>query len=275
MRLHFLFIFAFLFVCDSALAQGPTSSSVGARAIGLGYAYQGIRGDYWSLYHNPAGISGVEKLSLGAYVVRRFNLNELTSGSAGLVLPFLEGGHSLGVDINTFGFAAYRENKIGLTYATSLLEKVSIGVKLNYASLAISNYGNQSSLYVDIGVNTQISPELSLGFSATNVNRAKLGQDPATEELPTVVTAGLAYQPSDRVLLVVDVQKDVDHPFSVRGGIEYFLNDMIIARVGVSNEPLSWQTGLGLVKGAMQIDFAFGFTDRLGYSPHISLNYAF
>jgi len=274
MRLYFLFVFSFLFVYQSQAANDPPPA-VGARAVGLGHAYQGIRGDYWSLYHNPAGISGVKKISAGAYVVRRFNVKELTSGSAGLVLPFLEGDHTLGLDFTTFGFSAYRENRIGLTYATTLMEKVSIGVKLNYANLAIPTYGSESSLYVDVGVNTQISSQLSLGFTATNVNRAKLGQDPAAEALPTVVTAGLAYQPSDRVMLVADVQKDVDHPLSVRGGIEYYLNDFVIARVGVSNEPVSWQAGLGLVKDAMQIDFAFGYTDRLGYSPHISLSYAF
>lgn len=274
MRLYFLFVLAIIFPGQSQAANDPPPA-VGARAVALGYAYQGIRGDYWSLYHNPAGIAGVEKITAGAYVVRRFNLKELTSGSAGLVLPFLEGEHTLGLDMTTFGFSVYRENRIGLTYATTLLEKVSLGVKLNYASLAIANYGNESSLYVDVGVNTKISSQLSFGFSATNVNRAKLGQDPAAEALPTVVTAGLAYQPSDRVLLVADVQKDVDHPLSVRGGIEYYLNDFVIARIGVSNEPLSWQMGLGLVKDAMQIDFAFGYTDRLGYSPHISLSYAF
>lgn len=274
MRLYFLFVFSILFIWQSQAANDPPPA-VGARAIALGHAYQGIRGDYWSLYHNPAGISGVSTISAGAYVVRRFNLKELTSGSAGLVIPFLEGGHTLGIDLTTFGFSAYRENRIGLTYATSLLDKVSIGVKLNYASLAIANYGSQSSLYVDIGVNSQISPQLSLGFTATNVNRAKLGQDPATEDLPSVVTAGLAYQPSDRVILVADVQKDVDHPLSIRGGIEYYLNDYVIARVGVRNEPVSWQAGFGLVKDDMQIDFAFGYTDRLGYSPHISVSYAF
>jgi hypothetical protein len=274
MRLYFLFVLAILFSCQSKAANDPPPA-IGARAVALGYAYQGIRGDYWSLYHNPAGIAGVEKMTAGAYVVRRFNLKELTSGSAGLVLPFLEGEHTLGLDMTTFGFSVYRENRIGLTYATTLLDKVSLGVKLNYASLAIANYGSESSLYVDVGVNAKISSQLSFGFSATNVNRAKLGQDPAAEALPTVVTAGLAYQPSDRVLLVADVQKDVDHPLSVRGGLEYYLNDFVIARIGVSNEPLSWQMGLGLVKDAMQIDFAFGYTDRLGYSPHISLSYAF
>lgn len=274
MRPIYLLVFTFLLTWQLQAANDPPPS-VGARAAGLGHAYHGIRADFWNLYHNPAGIAGIDQMTAGAYVVRRFNLKELTSGSAGLVLPFLEGDHSMGLDFSTFGFAAYRENKIGLSYATTLLEKASIGVKLNYASLSIPNYGSESSLYVDVGVNSSISPQLSIGFSATNVNRAKLGQDPAAEALPTVVTLGLAYQASDRTLLVADIQKDIDHPVSIRGGIEYGLNDYVIARVGVSTEPVSWQAGLGLVKDAMRIDFAFGYTDRLGYSPHISLSYGF
>ncbi len=274
MHRFILFVFSFIFSWQIQAANDPPPS-VGARAVALGHAYHAVRADFWSLYHNPAGIANIEGVTAGAYVVRRFNLKELTSGSAGLVLPFLEGDHSLGLDFTTFGFAAYRENRLGIAYATTLLEKVSLGVKFNYANVSIPNYGSESSLYLDVGVNTAISKQLSLGFSATNVNRAKLGHDPAAEELPSVVTAGLAYQPSAKVLVVADLQKDIDHPLSVRAGLEYFLNDVIIARMGVSTEPLSWHAGLGLLTNGLKIDFAFGYTERLGYSPHISLSYGF
>ena len=278
MRYSFLIAilgFLFLFLSKPLQAANDPPLAVGARVIALGGAYQGMRGDYWSLFHNPAGIAGIDSMAAGLYFVRRFNLKELTTGSAGLVMPFLQGDHSLGIDFSTFGFAAYRENRIGVTYATTLLEKVSIGAKLNYASLSIPGYGNTNSLFVDVGLQALISPQLSIGFSATNVNRAKLGQDPAAEALPTAVTTGLAYRPSDRVLLLIDVQKDIDHPVSLRGGVAYHLNDMFIARLGMSSEPLSWHAGLGLVVEGLQIDFAYGYTDKLGYSPHISLNYAF
>lgn len=246
----------------------------GARTISLGNAYTGVHGDFWSLFHNPAGISGISNLEAGAYLTRRFNLKELTYGSAGIAMPFKE-VHTAGISVSTFGFDAYTESVIGLTYATTVLDIFSIGARLNYGNVSILNYGSTSALYIDAGVNTALSETFSIGFTASNVNRAKIITETGEEDIPTLITAGLAYQPSEQVLIVADIQKDVDHPVSFRGGVEYAIIPAVKARVGMSNRPLAWSAGIGLVVKNLDVDFAFGYHEQLRYSPHLSLQYRF
>lgn len=267
-------LFFLLLLPSSAFAGLDPQPPTGARTISLGNAYVGVRSDFWSLFHNPASISGIGQLEAGAYLTRRFNLKELTYGSAGVVLPFRE-QHTAGLSFSSFGFDAYRESRLGLTYATNVLDIFSIGAQLNYASVNIANYGSAAAFYVDIGVNTALSEELSIGFSAANVNRAKILTETGEEDIPTLFTAGLAYQPSEKVLIVADVQKDVDHEVSFRGGVEYALIPILKARIGMSNQPLTWNAGFGLALKNFDLDFAFGYHEQLRYSPHISLHYRF
>lgn len=266
-------LFLLLLPCPAFAGLDPQPPT-GARTISLGNAYVGMRSDFWALFHNPAGISGLGQIEGGAYLTRRFNLKELTYGSAGVVLPFRE-HHTAGLAFTSFGFEAYQETRLGLTYATTVLDIFSIGAQLNYASINIANYGSSAAFYVDIGVNTMLSDELSLGFSAANVNRARIMTETGEEDIPTLFTAGLAYQPSEKVLLVADVQKDVDHAVSFRGGVEYAIIPALKARLGMSNQPLTWNAGFGLALKNLDIDFAFGYHEQLRYSPHISLHYRF
>ncbi len=265
-----------LFTCMTYLGYAGVEPipGAGARAISLGKAYVGVWGDFWSLFYNPAGIVGVNGIQAGAYIERRFGLKELTFGSAGLVMPFKE-SQAVGLDFSSFGFDAYRENKVGMSYAIQLFDVLSIGAKVNYASVNIASYGSTSAFFVDIGLNTVITEQLSLGVNVYNVNRSRLIGQSLEEDIPTVFTAGIAYRPSAKVMVVADVQKDIDHQVSFRGGIEYVIIPALKARIGVSNEPLSWNAGLGFVFENLNLDLAFGYTDRLGYTPHLSLAYAF
>ena len=74
---------------------------------------------------------------------------------------------------------------------------------------------------------------------------------------------------------MADVQKDIDHPVSFRGGFEYTIIEGLYARMGVSTEPLTINGGLGLKYKKIKLDATFGFHERLGYTPHVSMSYEF
>ena len=247
---------------------------VGGRATALGYAYVGVRGDVWSLAYNPAAITGGKGLQTGLYLEQGFLQAELSYGHAAATLPFF-GNQAAGIEISSFGFKGYRENMAALSYGITVLEKISIGAKFAYTNLNIPGYGTTGTFLMQVGVHTQLTPQLSLGMSAYNVNRAQFDTQGRQEVLPTLITAGLAYQPSDKVLIVVDVQKTELYPISFRGGIEYQLHRLLYARVGVSTEPLSFHGGMGLKWQQLSIDVAASYTELLGYTPRLSLQYRF
>ncbi|MDX2247801.1 MAG: hypothetical protein SF052_13535 [Bacteroidia bacterium] len=268
-------ILLLFFVFPGLLFAGIDPSEVTAsRASALGNAYTAVNGDFGSLFHNPAGIAGIKNPEVGIFFYRRFNLAELTRSHAGLVFPF-QGSQAAGLEAGSFGFEFWRENLLAFSYGITFFEKISLGAKVSYVSLLTPDAGNVSALYATVGTQTVISPQLSLGFSASNVNRAGLWMDGGKEDLPSVFSAGISYRPSNKVMLVADVRKHIAFPLSGSGGIEYAITPTFLARLGVSTYPLTFNSGLGLRWENLTMDMAFSYHERLGYTPHISLNYRF
>lgn len=268
------FLFVLLLFPAMLFAGIDPSEIAGSRAFALGQSYTAVNGDFWSLFHNPAGIAGLKNPEAGIFFFRRFNLAELTRSHAGFVFPF-GGKQAVGLEAGSFGFDAWRENLLALSYAITLAEKISLGAKVNYLSIATADAGNVSATFVTVGTQTKINSQLTLGFSAANANRATIAGFGGKEEILSVFSTGILYQPSEKVLLVADVRKSIAFPLSWSGGLEYVVIPALLARVGVSTNPLTFNTGLGLKLEKLSLDMAFSFHERLGYTPHISLSYQF
>lgn len=267
----------FLLLMSGSLAWAGIEPypGAGARAIGLGYAYTGVRGDWGAVFFNPAGITGVDGPVAGLYFEQRFMLRELTYGSAGVVFPWAEGEQALGLELRSFGFDAFRQNQIGLAYGITLLERISLGVKAKYANLNIQDHGTAGVFLVDAGLHVQVNEQVSVGFTGQNLNRAPVRTTlGGVEQTPTVVQVGLVYQPTDELLLSVDLIKEEAYGPTFRGGVEYRIGGLLYARLGVGTTPLLLTGGLGLAWQGLQLDLAYSYTEQFS-SPHLSLSYAF
>ncbi len=273
-RKLFIILFTLILSCG-AYAQGDPPGRAGARAGALGNAYIGVRGDFWGLFYNPASIAGTPFTTISAYGEQRFLLSELTSGSAGIVWPFLP-EQSIGVAVSTFGFDAFRRSVASASYGIEVIERLSLGASVSYMNIDLGELGSTNAVLANVGINTALTDQLSLGFTAYNITRTQLENTfGIQEDLPVVYAAGLAYQPDEKVLLVVDLVKDVDQLVSFRGGIEYRLASILNVRAGVGNEPIIWSGGIGLNLNQLQLDFAAQYHEQLGYTPQVSLSFAF
>ncbi|MEL6628930.1 MAG: hypothetical protein AAFQ92_25655 [Bacteroidota bacterium] len=272
---HLLIFLFCLGACLSTRGQGDPLPGIGARVAGMGNAFVAVKGNVWSLFHNPAAITGGTGLDVGAYFEQRFFLPELTFGNAGALYSLNE-NQAIGLSLGSNGFSGYRENTAGLSYGITVLDKISIGATANLATVSVPTYGTATTFFINFGAHFEISEQLSVGTSIYNTNRSNFETALGSREFfPTVITAGLAYYPTDQVLLVFDVQKDIDHPVSFKGGIEYALNEVLYARLGVSTAPLLLSGGIGLNYKTFKFDFAISYTEFLQYTPHVSVNYAF
>ena len=121
------------------------------------------------------------------------------------------------------GFGGYNESNVGLNYATILFERLSLGAALHYTRTSIDTYGASGALIVNAGLNALLFEGFSVGFRVFNANQASLRTEltGVKEKIATTLDLGIAYQISDKVLLVADMQKQVEFNPSFRGGIEY------------------------------------------------------
>ena len=251
----------------ASMAPGP----VGARAGGLSGAALTLA-DAWAVSNNIAGIARLKGPALGAFAENRFNLQAFTTVACVGVLP-LKPGTGLGLELSRFGDKVYNEQQAGLGLAHQL-GPVRLGLKATLWQLHLEDLGSKRTLAFSFGGQSELLPHLIFAAHIFNFNQARLAAF-QQERLPTVMAAGLTYQPSARLLLTLQTEKDITLPVELKSGLEYVLVDKLALRAGVSPTRRSLSGGAGWKAKALQIDYALGGHAALGLRNQVSVSYQF
>ena len=244
---------------------------IGARSTAMG-GYNVTLSDVWSSNNNQAGLGFVKELSGGIYYENRFLLKETSYKAGAFVLPVKKG--AFGLSVTSFGFELYNETKAGLSYGMRFGDKFSMGVQLNYLNTSLSqDYGSKTSITGAVGLIAKLSKELSLGVHVYNPTRAKLAEYD-NERVPTIMKLGLDYRFSEKVILGVSTEKDMNFDAIVNAGIEYHIIEMLYLRGGVSANPTQYAFGFGMQLKHFKIDLSSSFHQTLGITPAISIIYS-
>ena len=267
----YLKLLFFLFTAFSTYAQNGLPQNAGARGAAIGNAAICFD-DINSAFANQAGLAFVNDVSFSAYGERRFMAEGLNSYLFAAALPFDKIG-TFGLALNYFGFSDYNEQKIGLNYARKLAKNFSLGVQLDYLGTRIPNYGVAHAVTVELGILAKLNEKVRLGAHVYNPVNAKIGPD---DRLPTLFSLGLSYEPSKKVFLSAQLDKDIyNHPFIGRFGLEYRPIDAFYIRAGVSAAALAQASfGIGVNLQQLRIDFATSYHQVLGFTPAFSLSYS-
>lgn len=254
------------------LSQPAVWSPAGAGVAATAGAQAGMSGNFWSLYGNPAGMVGTTSLTFGTHVEQRFALRELSAAQGGIVFPIGD-NQAIGARVSWFGLGEFGEGRYALSYSIEPLEGVRIGSSINYYQTVIPSIGSGQSLFVDVGIQIDVTPTLTIGAFGVNLNRATIRNLGEGSPLPTMIQAGLAFRASDQVRLMADVSQELDGPLSLKAGIEYQPTEILSLRAGTQTGPSTVSAGFGLQLGQLQLDFASSYQALLGFTPHIGLTY--
>ncbi|MBH8557572.1 hypothetical protein [Hymenobacter negativus] len=281
-------------------AQGNGSGVRGARAAALSNASVAIAGEVWSMGNNVAGISEIQRPSVGFYAENRYlssalnvgaltvalPLGRTTAPDAGGVMPGAEGAAPslspavaptwarngvVALEVQRFGGVLYNETRVGAGYAYRF-GQISLGARADMLQVSIEGLGSRRVVLGTLGGQIEIVPRrLSFGASLYNISQTKLAsyQD---ERVPTILKAGLAYRPGSQVLLLVETEKDVERAANFKVGLEYRPVPVLAARLGLASLTEQASAGIGVLAGAFQIDYAAAFQQALGFSQHLSVS---
>lgn len=265
---NLLLILSLLLAWGLLPAQHGVFMANNARSIGLGgsgVAFSGLA----SLGNNPAGLADLEGWGAGVQAEQRFRLSELQLLSAAGAIS--AGSGSFGLQLNYFGFEAYNEQKIGLTYARKLFDQLYLGAQLGVFNTRIPEYGSRALITFDLGLLAPLSRELTFGFHLLNPIRQEIIEG---EYLATVLRFGLQYQPAEKIHLLAEVEKDIQQPVRVHAGLEYQIIDPFFLRLGVATEPVAMSFGFGYaLSGGLSIDVAASYHQVLGFTPAFGVVY--
>ena len=262
------YFFALLLMIGAASIQAQISipTYVGARATSMGGYYLTLQHTE-ALFGNIAGTAYAENFGAVVGAERRFSLVALQQVTAGALVPTDLG--AFGLTLNQSGNRDNAEQRVGLSYARKFTEGMSIGARFDYLRLDQNEYGSRGFLSAELGLQSEINREITVGMH---------WRFPFVESVPdqnlTILTSqiglGVHYQPGDRALLAISVEKQIDFPLRVRSGLEYTLTDELIARVGIatggSRSNVEYAFGIGW-------QFAEDFRLDLGTSRHSYLNW--
>lgn len=246
---------------------------LGGRALGMANASLNL-GDSWSLFNNSAGIAEVTSPEVFFAYDNRFGFSAFQTFGLGTVVPVPWGGGA-GLSISRFGDNLYNETRIGLAYAYKL-DLVSLGLKVNYLQVSIQDLGSKGTVVLEFGGIAEIIPQLRFAGHIYNLNQAKLNTvSGEAEEIPTILKAGLLYQPVEAFLISAETEKDVDLPASFKLGLEYRIVKNLFLRTGIETEPFISHFGIGFQPRNFGFDYALSSGGDLGISHHISARYRF
>ena len=124
-----LYLLLIVLSFGSSVFAHDVISPIGGRAAAMGGCSVASKG-LWGIQNNPAGLAGLEHISLGLYYENWWMLPETAYKCGAFALPVNHFG-TLGLSFNQFGSSKYSENKFGLAYAKAFGQYLQIGLQLD------------------------------------------------------------------------------------------------------------------------------------------------
>lgn len=269
MKFRLTYLFIFLFVTLQGNVFG-SDYPVGGRSAGLANASVMLT-DYWSLFHNQAGLAFFTKPEVGIHHKRGL-VKQLGKQAIGVALPMSNG--TIGTSCSYYGFSKYHEVKAGLAYSMLLDENLAAGVQLDYFYTHIDGfYGNAHTVAAEVGMIYQPLEDLYIGTHVFNpFQSAEIGN---IEKMPTIFRVGAGYTIQNKLLITAETEMNLTNKPRFKAGLEYEIIDNFYLRTGVTTNPVTNAFGIGYSWKNFILDISFTRHIVLGYSPQFSLNYSF
>lgn len=267
----YLFLFLLLVFPFLLIAQNGNSISSGAKGAAMANTSVTFQ-DVFALTKNQAGIAFLSETSIGLLGEQRFLNNDIRH--VGLVAAMPSSFGSFGILIQSFGFDAYNEQKIGLAYGRKLAKNFAVGIQFDYLNTRISEYGNQGTITFEGGIQAEILENFWLGASVFNPIRTQ-EQDSIGIVNTTKFNFGLSYMFSKKILIAAEVEKDFEYATAVKVGLDYRIIEPVSLRLGIGTAPTLNSFGIGIHLKQFRLDFAANYHQILGFTPTFSMNYNF
>jgi hypothetical protein len=254
-----------IFLSAKGYSGDPFQLITGAKQTGMAKVCV-MNSDFWSSFHNQAGLAFNRSCSFGFNYENRFNLKELGIRSAGLIIP--AGRASMGVVYSHSGYSNFSRQMVGLASGMTLSDLISAGVQIDYFSeKTISEYNNNQSVTVEAGIIITPSEDINIGIQIFN----PVPNSFRKTDMPTRLRAGAGIRLSKELFAGVETEMDSGHKPVIRTGFEYEASKKFMVRGGFSTGNSSFCFGVGYLAGPAKIDLGFSTHERLGITSSVSV----
>ncbi|QDH79515.1 hypothetical protein FKX85_10885 [Echinicola soli] len=266
-------VFSYLILIVPYYSYGQNGTEIfskGARSYGMANAHVTLT-DAWSIFNNPGAMGRISATTAVVGYDHRLGLDELTTLGAGAVISTKKG--NFGIGLSHYGGELFNQQAAGVGYANQM-GIASFGIKATYLQTNIAGYGRNGAPVLEFGGTAALGPQLIFGAHVYNFTRSQLSRD-SQDYLPTIVKTGLSFQPSGKLLISMEAEKDILLPAIAKVGLEYNFINRFWARCGIRTNPSNLHFGIGFNPKHFRFDYAVAQNNQLGFTHHFSMNYTF
>jgi len=257
------------------------------RARAMGGAYSSVADDAFSIFYNPAGLSLSGNNILLSYTNRFGNdFEKLNSIAFSTCLPKKFGILGIGLqsfDVDYQDVKLLSEKTYALSHSFTLQKDIHSAVYFGYTAnlyhLSIDSYGNQPTFGINIGALAILHQRTRIGFSVSNLNNPRVGEDNA-QELPRKLALGISYEPYSGVITSLELKKTAgddetqESGTEIHSGVEVRVYKLLTLRFGARTNPSSYSMGARFEIYNILVDYAFN-THVLGDTHQFGIGYRF
>jgi len=254
-----------IFLFSSASGSDPYLFTAGAAEAGMNYSCIMMPG-FWSSFHNQALLPLNTSVSFGFDYQNRFNIRELGTRSAGLIVP--AGKACLAALYSNFGYKDLIRHTAGLACGLKLSEKIFVGIQTDFSFENTSGeYNERHSLTFEAGVIFMPSQKIRIGLHLFNPVPGSLRKT----YLPSCIRAGAGIYLSRILFVSTEAEISTRNTLILKTGFEFEPVKNLRLRGGFSSENTSFSLGIGYLLRSAQLDFGFSTHERLGVTSSVSI----
>lgn len=219
----------------------------------------------FSVFNNPASMSGFRAAQSGVFSERRFNQQEMSLSAVAGAMPL--GGVTCGLGLAYYGFTQYNVQRYLLGVSIRLMEKLFLGVQTNYLLTNVLHYGATGRLFFGGGVLFQPVAALRIGFMLLNPHQ---GSGSEKMQVPSIARLGGRYQ-YGALAFLGEVQLETSQSVIIRGGVSYRVAPAFALAGGVASGLSLFAFGTMFTYGKLRFEASGILHQYLGVYPQISL----
>ena len=263
--------FSMFLLTSPSIFASNNNYPIGSRSSAMGNASSTFV-NVFSNFHNQAGLAGIAHFGVGIAYKNNFLLSETGLKSAALAIPIKSIG-VIGINVSSFGFDQYAENKYGLAFAKKFGDIISMGLQLDYMQTRFTEpYGSEGVLFAQFGIRGKLTENLVLGVHVYNPTRTSLNKT-LNDRVPTILKSGISYQFNDKLITVFEIEKDLEAKMNVKAGTEYSVHEKFDVRFGINSFQRKVSFGTGINLDDWEIDIASEYHQALGFIPNMTIRW--
>ncbi len=247
------------------------SSSITAASRGLGQT--GIcEWNPTSGLMNPALLAFLELPNFGLEAQNYYLIKGLYTYGLHASVP-KNSNSGFGITVTSDGSEDLRDWLFSFCYGHKLGLRSGIGVSFDYFYTQTPESNDLHHIGIDLGLQTQLSNVLILGFYARNPIPIK---SKSADQYPYLIKTGMNYKVYEQLNIIVEIQKHGKQNTSFHIGIQYSPSTAIALYCGVNTLGPDLSFGAKYkVRSTLCLTSAIESNTTLGYNSSFGINYSF